>query len=140
MRAELGVHQQVLSADQVAALEPRLAAFESKGLYFPDSINVSDPKAVMTRLAAAATARGAQFMRASVTGLATGAGGVRLSGPGLAVTAQKVVIAASARSRPLAAQAGDRIPLDTERAIIWSFRPPHPCSTVRSALSMSVST
>ncbi|OBQ84493.1 FAD-dependent oxidoreductase [Mesorhizobium sp. WSM3873] len=121
LRAELGVHQQVLTADQVGALEPRLAAFGTHGLYFPDSINVSDPKAVMARLAAAATARGAQLMRASVTGLATGAGGVWLSGPGLAVTAQKVVIAAGARSRPLAAQAGDRIPLETERGYHLEF-------------------
>ncbi|PBC03759.1 FAD-dependent oxidoreductase [Mesorhizobium sp. WSM3860] len=121
LRAELGVHQQVLTAEQVAALEPRLAAFEAQGLYFPDSINVSDPKAVMARLAAAAAARGAQFKRASVTGLATGAGGVRLGGPGLAVTAQKVVIAAGARSRPLAAQAGDRIPLETERGYHLEF-------------------
>ncbi|MDX8535032.1 FAD-dependent oxidoreductase [Mesorhizobium sp. VK25A] len=121
LRAELGVHQQVLTADQVAALEPRLAAFEAQGLYFPDSINVSDPRRVMARLAAAAAARGAQFMRASVTGLAAGAGGVRLSGPGLAVTAQKAVIAAGARSRPLAAQAGDRIPLDTERGYHLEF-------------------
>ncbi|RAZ90829.1 hypothetical protein DPM33_11015 [Mesorhizobium hawassense] len=122
LRAELGVHQRILSADQVAALEPRLAAFESKGLYFPDSINVSDPKAVMARLAAAAAARGAQFMRASVTGLATSAGGVRLNGPGLAVTAKKVVIAAGARSRPLAVQAGDRIPLETERGYHLEFQ------------------
>ena len=122
LRAELGVHQQLLSSEQVAALEPRLARFETRGLYFPDSINVSDPKAVMARLAAAAAARGAQFMRASVTGLAAGAGGVRLSGPGLAVTAKKMVIAAGARSRPLAAQAGDRIPLDTERGYHLEFQ------------------
>ncbi|MBZ9816187.1 NAD(P)/FAD-dependent oxidoreductase [Mesorhizobium sp. CA7] len=121
LRAELGVHQQVLTADEVAALEPRLATFEAKGLYFPDSINVSDPRTVMARLAAAAAAKGAQFMRASVTGLAAGAGGVRLSGPGLVIAAQKVVIAAGARSRPLAAQAGDRIPLDTERGYHLEF-------------------
>ncbi|MDX8433296.1 FAD-dependent oxidoreductase [Mesorhizobium abyssinicae] len=99
-----------------------LAAFEAQGLYFPDSINVSDPKAVMARLAAAASARGAQFMPASVTGLAAGAGGVRLTGPDLAIAAQKVVIAAGARSRPLAAQAGDRIPLDTERGYHLEFQ------------------
>ncbi|TPI29991.1 FAD-dependent oxidoreductase [Mesorhizobium sp. B3-1-9] len=121
LRAELGVHQQVLTAGEVAALEPRLAAFEAKGLYFPDSINVSDPRSVMARLAAAAIARGAQFMRASVTGLAAGAGGVRLSCPGFTIAAQKVVIAAGARSRPIAAQAGDRIPLDTERGYHLEF-------------------
>ncbi|MDX8450469.1 NAD(P)/FAD-dependent oxidoreductase [Mesorhizobium captivum] len=121
LRAELGVHQQVLTADEVAALEPALADAATQGLYFPDSISVSDPKAVMARLAAAALARGVEFMRASATGLSADAGGVRLSGPGLAITAQKVVIAAGARSRPLAAQAGDRIPLDTERGYHLEF-------------------
>ena len=121
LRAELGVHQQVLTAEQVAALEPRLAEFEARGLFFPDSINVSDPKTVMARLAAAAAARGVQFMRASVTGLAADAGGVQLSGPGFAITAQKAVIAAGARSRALAAQAGDRVPLDTERGYHLEF-------------------
>lgn len=121
MRAKLGVHQEVLSAEQVMALEPRLAGFEARGLLFPDSINVSDPKTVMARLAAAATARGVQFVRASVTSLAAEAGGVRLSGPGIGIMARKVVIAAGARSRALAAQAGDRIPLDTERGYHLEF-------------------
>ncbi|MDX8441313.1 NAD(P)/FAD-dependent oxidoreductase [Mesorhizobium australafricanum] len=121
LRAELGVHQEVLTADQVEALEPALADAATQGLYFPDSINVSDPKAVMAGLAAAAAARGVQFMRASVNGLAAGAGGIGLSGPDLAITAQKVVIAAGAHSRALAAQAGDRIPLDTERGYHLEF-------------------
>ncbi|MEW6631247.1 MAG: FAD-dependent oxidoreductase [Pseudomonadota bacterium] len=121
LRAELGVHQQVLSAAEVAALEPGLAGFRAQGLLFPDSINVSDPRTVMARLAAAATARGVQFVRANVTGLAADTGGVRLSGPGIATTARKVVIAAGARSRALAAQAGDSIPLDTERGYHLEF-------------------
>ncbi|MDX8499697.1 FAD-dependent oxidoreductase [Mesorhizobium sp. VK4C] len=121
MRAKFGVHQEVLTAEQVAALEPRLAEFQPQGLLFPDSINVSDPKAVMQRLAAAAADRGVKLVRANATGLTADGGGVRLSGPGLGVTARTVVIAAGARSRALAAQAGDRIPLDTERGYHLEF-------------------
>ena len=121
MRAELGVHQQVLSVGEVAALEPRLAEFRAQGLLFPDSINVSDPKAVMARLAAAATARGVQLLRASVTGLSADSGGVKLSGPDIGIMARNVVIAAGARSRALATQAGDRVPLDTERGYHLEF-------------------
>ncbi|MDX8481752.1 FAD-dependent oxidoreductase [Mesorhizobium sp. VK24D] len=121
MRDKLGVHQEVLTAEQVAALEPRLAKAEAQGLLFPDSINVSDPKTVMQRLAAVASARGIQMLRATATGLAADAVGVRLSGPGFSAVARTVVIAAGARSRPLAAQAGDRIPLDTERGYHLEF-------------------
>ncbi|PBB65227.1 FAD-dependent oxidoreductase [Mesorhizobium sp. WSM4312] len=121
LRAELGVHQEVLTAEQVAGLEPRLADIEARGLYFPDSINVSDPKAMLARLAAAATARGVQLLRANVASLSAEASGVRLSGPGLGITARTVVIAAGARSRALATQAGDRIPLETERGYHLEF-------------------
>ncbi|SFQ14028.1 D-amino-acid dehydrogenase [Mesorhizobium sp. NFR06] len=121
MRAGLGVHQEVLTAAEVAALEPALAGAAKYGLFFPDSINVSDPKGVMQRLLAAAAARGVQLLRASVTGLAVDPGGVRLTGPGLRIAVRKVVLAAGARSRPLAAQAGDRIPLETERGYHLEF-------------------
>ncbi|UCI19187.1 FAD-binding oxidoreductase [Mesorhizobium sp. B2-1-8] len=121
MRAKLGVHQEVLTAEQVAALEPRLAEFQAQGLFFPDSINVCDPKTVMQRLAAAAADLGVQLVRAKVTGLMSEAGGVRLSGPGLATVARTAVIAAGAWSRALATQAGDRIPLDTERGYHLEF-------------------
>ncbi|RRI01362.1 FAD-binding oxidoreductase [Mesorhizobium tamadayense] len=121
MRAKFGVHQEVLTAEQVAALEPSLANASIQGLFFPDSINVSDPKAVMQRLAAAAADRGVHLLRAKVTGLTAHAGGVRLSGRDLDITTRKVVIAAGARSRVLAAQAGDRIPLDTERGYHLEF-------------------
>jgi D-amino-acid dehydrogenase len=75
----------------------------------------------MGRLLKAATAKGAALQRAEVTGLRADAGGVELSGPGLRIRAGKVVIAAGAFSRPLAAQAGDRIPLETERGYHLEF-------------------
>ncbi|AZO08449.1 MULTISPECIES: FAD-dependent oxidoreductase [unclassified Mesorhizobium] len=121
LRAEMGVHQELLTAAEVAAMEPALAGAATQGLYFPDSLNISDPRRVMARLAAAAGARGVHPVRTSVTGLVADAGGVRLTGPSLAITARKVVIAAGARSRALALQAGDRIPLETERGYHLEF-------------------
>lgn len=121
LRAELGVHQQVLTAQEVAALEPRLQEMEARGLYFPDSMNVTDPSIVMRRLFDAAVARGASLARAEVIGLRASAGGVELSGADFRVKAKTVVIAAGARSRALAAQAGDRIPLEAERGYHLEF-------------------
>jgi len=121
LRATLGVHQQRLTPAEVAALEPGLPLIEGGGVYFPDAMHVSGPATLMRRLLAAAEARGAGVRRARVTGLALHGGRVRLDGPGLALDAETVLIAAGAWSRPLARQAGDVIPLDTERGYHIEF-------------------
>ena len=121
MRAELGAHQELLNADEVAALEPELPPSAGGGIYFPDAMNVTDPAVLMRRLVAAAKARGASVERARVTGLEIQKDRVRLAGPDFEFTARTVVIAAGARSRDLARQAGDAIPLDTERGYHLEF-------------------
>ncbi|RWA60157.1 FAD-dependent oxidoreductase [Mesorhizobium sp.] len=121
LRAGFGVHQQVLDAEEVAALEPGLPATGARGLYFPDSMNVTDPGTLMQRLLDAATVCGTLLVKAEVTGLQIEGSSVRLSGPDMDIKAGAVVIAAGARSRALAAQAGDKIPLDTERGYHLEF-------------------
>ncbi|MBZ9775179.1 NAD(P)/FAD-dependent oxidoreductase [Mesorhizobium sp. CO1-1-8] len=121
LRADFSVDQAVLTPQEVAALEPNLPAVADGGLFFPQSMNLTDPQAMMTRLLKAATSRGAVLQRAEVAGLRADDGGVELSGPGLRVRAKKAVIAAGAFSRPLAAQAGDSIPLETERGYHLEF-------------------
>jgi D-hydroxyproline dehydrogenase len=121
LRAGFGVHQDVLTPEEVAALETALPPIGASGLYFPDSMNVTDPKTLMRRLLDAATARGVSVAQAAITGLRVEADGVRLSGSGLRVKANTVVIAAGAQSRVLAMQAGDRIPLETERGYHLEF-------------------
>jgi D-amino-acid dehydrogenase len=51
---------------------------------------------------------------------------VVVEGPGLHLHARRVVIAAGAHSRELARQAGDRVPLDTERGyhVEWDMAEP----------------
>lgn len=121
LRAGFGVHQEVLTPAEVAALEPSLPPIGARGLYFPDSMNVTDPKTLMRRLLDAATARGVSVAQAAATGLQVEADGVRLSGCGLRVKANTVVIAAGAQSRALALQAGDSVPLETERGYHLEF-------------------
>jgi D-amino-acid dehydrogenase len=115
IRSELGVHQEILSARQVAALEPTLPPFEGTGIVFPDSMNVTDPAELMRHLLAAAEAKGVKFCQARVDGLSAAKNGTRLVGSNFAFDAKTVVIAAGAFSRGLASQAGDNIPLETER-------------------------
>jgi glycine/D-amino acid oxidase-like deaminating enzyme len=121
LRTELGVRQELLTPAEVAALEPGLPPMTGRGLYFPDAMHVTDPAALMRSLVEAAKARGAGVRRAAVTRLEAGDRLVRLSGPELSLQAATVVIAAGAWSKPLARQAGDAIPLETERGYHLEF-------------------
>lgn len=114
-RRGLGVTVDLVSADRLAQMEPGLPPIAGGGAFFPQAIFLSDPGEMVARLARAAQAAGARHISARVTGLARTPDGARLSGPGLALDARHAIIAAGAHSRMLARQAGDRIPLDTER-------------------------
>jgi D-amino-acid dehydrogenase len=129
MRAGFGVHQEILTPNEVAALEPGLPASGTRGLYFPDSMNVTDPKKVMQLLLGAAIARGVSVKQADITGLQVETSAIQLSGRGFGIKAGTVVIAAGARSRALAAQAGNDVPLETERGYHLEFRTEAPLLT-----------
>jgi len=129
LRASFGVHQQVLTPGEIAALEHNLPPVMGGGLYFPDSMNVTDPSLVMRRLFEAVTARGVTLARARISSLDARDGEIRLSGQDFVISAKKAVIAAGAFSRPLAAQAGDAIPLETERGYHLEFEAETPLLT-----------
>ncbi|WP_439404801.1 NAD(P)/FAD-dependent oxidoreductase [Bradyrhizobium sp. DASA03076] len=121
LRNELGVRQQRLTADEVARLEPALPR-AAGGIFFPDAAHTVDPAALTGRLASAAAAKGAVFERARVDRLRPQEGGrIHLVCGDRAIEARSVVLAAGAWSRDLAAQAGDDIPLDTERGYHIEF-------------------
>ena len=121
LRRALGVAQEQLTADELAALEPGLPHFAGGALFFPQAVNFSDPGTMMGRLAAAAAAQGVQFVRARVDGFARERGGVAIEAGKERWKATRLVIAAGAHSRPLAVMAGDRVPLDTERGYHVEF-------------------
>ncbi len=115
LRRGLGVVAEPLSATALQALEPGLPVRGGGGIHFPQVLSLSDPGVMVGHLARATWARGAALRTARVTGLEAAAQGVRLTGPGLDLTARHAIIAAGARSAPLARMAGDPVPLDTER-------------------------
>jgi D-amino-acid dehydrogenase len=121
LRAQHGVRQQLLSPAEVAALEPTLAAggVRAHGLFFPDAVHIASPAELMQRMFVEATRRGARLVRAHTTGLRRDGSGAALDleheGHRQVLRASTVVIAAGAHSRALAVQAGEPVPLDTER-------------------------
>lgn len=130
-RRQLGVNVELVDGATLAGMEPNLPP-AAGGAFFPRAVFLSDPGAMVARLAAAVAAAGVLHLRARADRLERGPRGVRLTGPGLDLTARHVVIAAGAHSRPLAAQAGDRVPLDTERGyhLEWDMAAPllsRPC-------------
>jgi D-hydroxyproline dehydrogenase len=125
-RRDLGVEVELIGPDRLAEMEPGLPPAMGGAAYFHDATFLDDPGRMMGLIADAVLGK-ARLIRARADRLTRGPDGVLLTGPGLHLHARRVVIAAGAHSRDLARQAGDRVPLDTERGyhVEWDLaRPP----------------
>jgi D-hydroxyproline dehydrogenase len=124
-RKTQGISAELISPEALAAMEPNLPQVAGGAAFFPKAVFLSDPGLMVARLASQVFQRAA-FVQARVERIARGPEGVTVSGPGFALRAKRVVIAAGAHSRALAAQAGDRVPLDTERGyhLEWDMAAP----------------
>lgn len=122
-RRRLGIAVDLLGPGELHQLEPGLPAVEGGAAYFPNAVFMADPGQMVGYLAAAVRA---PLLPHRVTGLVRKAGGVELSSDGFHLVARRVVLAAGAHSRNLARQAGDRIPLETERGyhVEWDMPAP----------------
>ena len=123
-RRGMAVSVELLNPQDVAALEPGLPAMAGAAL-FPQAMFLSDPGAMMALLAAQVFSR-ARLLNARAEKITRSGQGVLITGENLQLTARRVVIAAGAHSRGLAASAGDRVPLDTERGyhLEWDMETP----------------
>ncbi|MCE2998613.1 MAG: NAD(P)/FAD-dependent oxidoreductase [Betaproteobacteria bacterium] len=116
MRAQFGVEAVALDWMEVRELEPCLAPIFKSGLLLPKNGRTKNPHQLVTGLAGIAQRDGARVLRGKVEGFRTEGGAVRgLIIEGRAHPVQRVVIAAGAASRELAAQLGCRLPLEAER-------------------------
>jgi glycine/D-amino acid oxidase-like deaminating enzyme len=124
-RRGLGVEVEMLGAAEVARLEPTLPPMAGAA-FFPGALFLTDPGRMMALLAAAARGAGAEVVTGRAETLERRVDGILLTGPGLKLHARRVVIAAGAHSRALARQAGNRVPLDTERGyhVEWDMAEP----------------
>jgi D-amino-acid dehydrogenase len=116
LRAENGVRWIELNEDELRQREPELDRRYRFGVLVEEGANCADPGAYVAALAAYAGTLGGQLLQ-------TRASGFRIVGGRLAavqtdtgdIQADRAVISAGAHSRVLALQAGDTIPLETER-------------------------
>lgn len=107
-----GIRVDALGGDELGQLEPGLRG-QDGGAFFPDTVTVHDPATLLRALREAVA--DIPRLYAPVQRLVRTAPGLHLTGPGLDLRAARVVLAAGAWSGRLAAMAGDRVPLDTER-------------------------
>jgi D-amino-acid dehydrogenase len=105
----------MLAPSEVTELEPALSGVRGPALLFADAMHITDPPVMLDRMRRAAIAHGAQVQAGKITTLRIKSRVMLLEGPEISITAEHVLIAAGAWSRSLARQAGDNIPLDTER-------------------------
>jgi D-amino-acid dehydrogenase len=112
---ELGAPYEVLDAADIQALEPDLAPIFARAIFQPDSLSVTDPGKMTGSMVELFLRRGGNFRVFTAKRLEIRADDIVVHENADSLAADKIVIAAGAWSRPLAAQVGDRVPLDTER-------------------------
>ena len=124
-RRSLGVTVDLIDPATLRQMEPALPEVEGGAAFFPKAVFLNDPGRMVGLLGAEVAAR-AETVTAHVETLERQGDGILLTGPGLRLKAARVVIAAGAHSRRLAAMAGDRLPLDTERGyhVEWDMPTP----------------
>lgn len=136
-RRSLGIAVELIDPSALAAMEPGLPGVEGGAAFFPKATFLADPGEMMRRLAARLQAVGVRHIAQRVDRLTRTPGGVRLGTAQTNIRARTVILSAGAHSRRLAAQAGDRVPLDTERGyhVEWDMPAPRltrpSCPTTR---------
>ena len=116
IRRQVGIEWLELPAEEMRQREPALDRRYGFGVLVEEGGHCRDPGAYVAALVAQAEAAGAARLARRATGFRIEGGRLRavLTGAG-EVAADRAVIAAGAQSRALAAAAGDRLPLETER-------------------------
>ena len=120
-RDRFGIEYRHVTGNELVSLQPGLSPRFAKGTFVPGWKTVADPKLLAKAVWAYAESKGATFIRGTVARLETVRTGqaeteTRLHlADGTSRQAREVVIAAGAWSHLLAAQAGEKIPLETER-------------------------
>jgi len=122
LRAEAGVDVVFLTPTELSELEPQWPAVDGGAAFFPKSLFVTDPGDLANKLANAGANIGGRFLTESVKDLSNERESVVMTlTNGRRIRAHKVVISAGAYSKGLAAKAGDKTPLITERGYHLEF-------------------
>ncbi len=116
VRRENGTRWLALNEDELRQREPALSRRYKFAVLVEENGQCSDPGAYVEALVRHAVASGATLRKARATGFRLEAGRLRaVTTDDGEIAADKAIIAAGAYSKRLAAAAGDRVPLETER-------------------------
>lgn len=116
LRREMGVQWLELPEDELRQREPALDRRYTFGLLVEENGQCRDPGAYVKGLASYAGGLGAVHHHVQATGFSIEARRLRAVRTALGdIACEKAVIAAGAWSKVLAKEAGDRVPLETER-------------------------
>lgn len=111
-----GIHADWLSPSQVGELAPDITAPIKGAMQFTGSGHVNDPHLVCEALCDAFLAAGGQFAAAEIIAVESIAAGFTAhTSTGARFRGKQLVLCGGAWSKPLAAQLGYPVPLDTER-------------------------
>jgi len=125
LRADNGIRWDEFDAGELRQLDPNLSSDYRKGVLVRENGHTVNPHRLVNSLAAAFQRDGGQLMARRVTGFEVVDGrlqAVRCEDACLAAGA--AVVAAGIWSKPLAAQLGDRLPLESERGYHIMIRDP----------------
>ena len=123
IREELGAEQKLLTPHEIHDLEPHIRKIYHGGVYYPSARHARNPKKILLKLFESFLSRGGSFKRLNVNKVNF------LSDDKLSIETNsdsynfdKMVIACGAFSKKLTDQAGEKIPLDTERGYHVHFK------------------
>jgi D-amino-acid dehydrogenase len=125
LRRENGVAWDEFDADELRQLDPNLSREYVKGVLVRENGHTTNPNRLVNALALAFVRNGGRMKRTRATGFELD--GERLKGirtENGTLPADGAVIAAGIWSKPLAAQLGDGLPLETERGYHLMIRDP----------------
>jgi D-amino-acid dehydrogenase len=125
LRRDNGVVLTELDADQLRQYEPALSRDFTRGVLMEENGHIGNPHRLVQSLAAAVMRNGGRIQHAKALGFTFD--GKRLKAVRTdhgEVACEAAVVAAGAWSKPLAAAAGDKVPLDTERGYHMMIRDP----------------
>ncbi len=122
LRRRRGSLLEDLTVEEMRQLEPALSHDLYRGVFTPNANSLTHPLHLSEKLFEHFRRNGGAFLKANVTGIATGDDGEpsRLETAAGPQDVEALVIAAGAFSKPFAKAAGTRVPLDTERGYhLW---------------------
>lgn len=120
-QAAFGIEVEMIDGPALRQLEPALSQRFAGAAYHPGTAHISDPLEVTMALFEAALERGATFERIGIDRISADPRPALEASHGWRQAVDRVVVAAGAWSKPLAATLGDTVPLDTERGYNVSF-------------------